>query len=48
MEFVVAPVDQVFPLPCDEVSVTVPPAQNVVVPLAVIVGAGGADGSVND
>lgn len=37
----VALVDQRFPLACDEVRFTEPPAQNVVGPLAVIVGAVG-------
>ena len=37
-----APVHQVFPEAAEEVSVTEPPAQNVVGPLAVIVGTGGS------
>ena len=38
---VVAPVDQRYELAGDEVSVTLPPAQNVVGPLGVIAGAAG-------
>lgn len=41
MDGVVAPVDQVFPEPAEDVNVTAPPAQNVVGPLAVIVGVDG-------
>lgn len=41
IEFVVALVDQVFPVGADEVKVTEPPAQNVVGPPGVIVGAAG-------
>lgn len=37
----VAAVDHVFPLDCDEVRLTEPPVQNVVGPLAEIVGAAG-------
>ncbi len=48
MLFVVAVVDQVLPVPYDEVSVTFPPAQNVVGPLGVMVGAAGGVGSVKD
>ena len=43
MEFVVSPVDQVFPPEAEEVNVTDPPEQKVVGPPGVIVGvAGGA------
>jgi hypothetical protein len=38
----VAPFDQVFPVAEDEVSVTEPPVQNVIGPLAVIVGVAGS------
>lgn len=38
---VIAPVDQVFPEPAEDVRVTEPPVQNVVAPPAVIVGADG-------
>lgn len=41
MAFVTALVDQLLPKAADDVSVTFPPAQNVVGPLAVIVGAAG-------
>jgi hypothetical protein len=41
MDVVEAPFDQLLPLAADEVSVTLPPAQNVVGPLALIVGVGG-------
>lgn len=41
MDCVVAPVDQVLPLVTEEVRTTDPPAQNVVGPLAVIVGVAG-------
>ena len=41
IDCVVAPVDHVFPLADDEVKTTEPPAQNVVAPLAVIVGVAG-------
>ncbi len=41
IDWVVAPVDHVFPVVELEVRVTVPPAQNVSEPLAVIVGVGG-------
>jgi len=41
MDWLVAPLDQVFPVALDEVNVTEPPAQKVVVPLAVIVGVAG-------
>ena len=41
IELVVALVDQVFPVGSDEVNVTEPPAQNVVGPPGVIVGAAG-------
>lgn len=37
----IAPVDHVFPETADDVNVTEPPAQNVVGPLAVIVGTAG-------
>ena len=37
---VVAPVDQRYETPPDAVSVTLPPAQNVVAPLGVIVAVG--------
>ena len=42
MDCVVAPVLQVFPVALDDVSVTLPPAQTVVGPLAEIVGVAGA------
>ena len=42
MDCVVAPVLQVFPVALDDVSVTLPPVQNVVGPLAEIVGVAGA------
>jgi hypothetical protein len=45
---VVAPLDHKYDVPADEVKVTEPPAQNVVGPPAVIVGAAGAEGAVND
>jgi hypothetical protein len=38
---VVAPVDQVFPDTAEEVNTTEPPAQNVVGPPAVMIGAAG-------
>ena len=38
MDCVVAPLDQIFPVALEEVNTTEPPAQNVVDPLAVIVG----------
>ena len=38
MDWVVAPVDQVFPVADDEVSVTLAPLQKVVGPEAVMVG----------
>ena len=41
IDWVVAPVDQVFPVEDEEVSTTFPPSQKVVEPLAVIVGAAG-------
>src|ERR1041385_5291863 len=41
MACVVAPVDQRYDAPLDAVSVTEPPAQNVVAPLGVIVGVDG-------
>ena len=41
IDCVVAPFDQRFPLADDEVNVTLPPSQNVVVPDAVIVGVAG-------
>jgi hypothetical protein len=40
MEEVVAPVDQRYDTPLDAVSVTLPPAQNVVGPPAVMVAVG--------
>jgi hypothetical protein len=40
MDWVVAPLLQTLPVALDEVRVTDPPAQNVVGPLAVTVGAG--------
>jgi hypothetical protein len=43
---VVAPVDQIYVVPALEVRVTLPPAQKVVGPLAVIVGAGGTGGGL--
>jgi ribonuclease PH len=39
---VVAPFDQRYDAPADAVSVTLPPAQNVVAPLAVIAATGGS------
>lgn len=42
IDWVVAPVDQVFPVAEDEVKVTELPEQKVVGPLAVIVGTGGS------
>ena len=42
MDDVVAPVDHKYEFPALEVNVTDPPAQNVVEPPAVIVGAAGA------
>ena len=42
IDCVVAPFDQRFPVADDEVSVTLPPSQNVVAPDAVIVGVVGA------
>ena len=42
MDCVVAPFDQVFPVADEEVRVTEPPAQKVVGPPAVIVGAAGS------
>lgn len=41
MDWVVAPVDHVFPVAEEEVNVTEPPEQKVVGPLAVIVGTDG-------
>jgi len=41
MDCVVAPLDQVFPVADEDVNVTLPPAQNVVGPPAVITGAAG-------
>ena len=41
IDCVVAPVDQRYDAAADEVSVTLPPEQNVVGPDGVIVGAGG-------
>ena len=41
MDWVVAPLDQRYALALDDVSVTEPPAQNVVGPPAVMVGDGG-------
>jgi hypothetical protein len=41
IDLVVAPVDHVFPVAEDEVNVTLPPAQNVVDPVAEIVGVAG-------
>jgi hypothetical protein len=41
MDCVVAPVDHILPETADEVSTTLPPAHNAVVPLAVIVGVEG-------
>ena len=41
IDCVVAPVDQTFPVGDDEVNVTLPPVQKVVVPEAEIVGAAG-------
>ena len=42
MDCVVAPLDQRFPVAEDEVNTTLPPAQNVVEPLGVIVGVAGS------
>lgn len=42
MDWVVAPVDQVFPVAEEEVNVTEPPVQNVVGPPAVMVGTAGS------
>ena len=42
IDCVVAPFDQVFPVALEEVKVTEPPEQNVVAPLAFIVGVLGA------
>ena len=42
IDWVVAPFDQVFPVADDEVKVTLPPSQKVVVPETKIVGAAGA------
>jgi hypothetical protein len=42
IDWVVSPVDQRLPVADDEVNVTLPPAQKVVGPPAVMVGAGGA------
>jgi hypothetical protein len=41
MDCVVAPVDQVLPVACEEVSTTLPPEQKVVGPPAVTVGVAG-------
>ena len=41
MDCVVAPLDHTFPVAADEVKVTLPPWQNVVVPDAVMVGVAG-------
>ena len=41
IDWVVAPFDQTFPVEDEEVSVTDPPLQKVVAPLAVIVGTAG-------
>jgi hypothetical protein len=41
IDWVVAPVDQVFPVAEEDVNVIEPPAQNVVGPLEVIVGVAG-------
>ena len=41
IDWVVAPVDQVFPVEADDVNTTDPPEQKVVGPLATIVGATG-------
>jgi hypothetical protein len=41
MDCVVSPVDQIFPLADDEVKTTLPPAQNVNGPPALIVGVDG-------
>ena len=41
MNWVVAPFDQTFPLPADEIRMTLPPWQNVVAPVAVMVGVAG-------
>lgn len=46
IDCVVAPVDQTFPVPCDEVKVTDPPAQKVVGPPAEITGALGFEFTV--
>ena len=47
IDWVVSPVDQRYVLAAEEVSVTDPPAQNVVGPPGVIVGTAGALGPVN-
>ena len=41
IDWVVAPVDQTLPVADEEVKTTLPPAQNVVGPPAVIVGVAG-------
>lgn len=41
IDFVVAPLDQTFPVAAEEVSVVLPPSQKLVEPLTVIVGAVG-------
>ena len=41
IDWVVAPVDQTFPVAEDEVRVTLPPSQKLVEPLAVMVGVAG-------
>jgi hypothetical protein len=41
MDGVVAPVDQLLPVADEEVSITLPPSQKVVGPLAVMVGVAG-------
>ena len=46
MDCVVAPVDHTLPLAALDVSVTLPPAQNVVGPEAVIVGVAGVGSTV--
>ena len=48
MDWVVEPFDQVLPVAFDEVKVTEPPEQNVVAPLALIIGAGGAVFTITD
>ena len=48
IDCVVAPFDQVFPVALEEVKVTEPPEQNVVAPLAFIVGVLGAVFTVTD